>query len=224
MKTIKGLMLKDLYVFKNYRGNIIFSFIMFVFLITLAAFRMDVVAGGGIVFLIFFGMNSISSFSYDENALADKYLLSLPISRKDIVWGKYLFTFLNSLLSILVGVGISLIITWLVRGNVTNLGDALRLCFIAFTSVSFLMCADIPCIYKWGVEKGRMQSVLVPVLLIFVLGILGSLILLLFPALYNLLDLEALFYVSPIICLMLNILFYYISFQISYHIFKNKEL
>ena len=169
-------------------------------------------------------MNSISSFSYDENADSDKYLLSLPITRKEIVLSKYLFVFLNSFVSLIIGIFISFVITILVRGKIDNLGDSLRICLIAFTSVSFLMCANVPCIYKWGVEKGRMQSVVIPALFIFLLGIFGSLLLLLFPGFYLNIDLLYLFKISPYICLTLNILIYVISYLISYKIFLNKTI
>ena len=224
MNTIKGLMLKDLYVFKNFKGNIIFSFFMFLFLITMASMQMDCFLAGSILFLIFFGMNSISTFSYDENADSDKYLLSLPITRKEIVVSKYLFVFLNSCVSIVIGILVSFIITLIVRGRIENIGDSLRICFLALTSVSFLMCSNIPCIYKWGVEKGRMQSVIIPALFIFIIGILGGILLLLFPGIYQELDLIHLFKVSPIICLTLNILFYGISYIISYRIFSKKSI
>ena len=224
MNTIKGLLLKDLYVFRNFKGNIIFSIFMFIFLIIIGSIERDIFTISSILFLFFFGMNSISSFSYDENALSDKYLLSLPISRKEIVFSKYLFVFLDSLISILGGILISFIITILVRGKIDNIGESLRICIIAFTSVSFLMCANVPCIYKWGVEKGRMQSVIIPALFIFLIGIFGSLLLLLFPQLYLNVNLLYLFKISPYICLVLNILFYTVSYLISYKIFLKKSI
>ncbi len=224
MNTIKGLLLKDLYVFKNFKGNIIFSILMFLFLIIMGSMQSDIFMIGSILFLIFFGMNSISSFSYDENADLDKYLLSLPITRKEIVLSKYLFVFLNSFISIVVGIIVSFIITILIRGKVNNIGDSLRICFLAFTSVSFLMCSNVPCIYKWGVEKGRMQSVIIPAIFIFIIGIFGCLLLILFPELYLNINLIYLFKISPIICLILNFLFYLISYLISYKIFLNKSI
>ena len=224
MNTIKGLLLKDLDVFKNFKGNIIFSILMFLFLIIVGSIQNDIFTVGSILFLIFFGMNSISTFSYDENADSDKYLLSLPITRKEIVLSKYLFVFLNSFIAIVIGIFVSFIITILIRGKVNNIGDSLRICFLAFTSVSFLMCSNVPCIYKWGVEKGRMQSVIIPALFIFVIGILGCLLLIIFPELYLNIDLIYLFKISPIICLILNILFYLISYLISYKIFLNKSI
>ncbi len=224
MNTLKGLLLKDLYVFKNFKSNIIFSVFMFIFLITMASLRMDIFTAGSILFLIFFGMNSISSFSYDENADSDKYLLSLPITRKEIVFTKYLFVFLNSFISLLIGIIISFIITLLIRGKINNIADSLRVCLIAFTSVSFLMCSNLPCIYKWGVEKGRMQSVIIPAIFIFILGIFGGLLLMFFPELYQDIDLLYLFKISPFICVILNILFYLISYLISFKIYLKKSI
>lgn len=224
MNTIKGLMLKDLYVFKNYKKNIYFSIIVFAFIIAMASVRINVLVYGSIIFLFFFGMNSISTFSYDENSEIDKYLLSLPITRKEIVFSKYLFTFLNSFLSLIFGFILSLIISLLVTHEINSFFNSLKICFLAFTSVSFLMCADIPCIYKWGVEKGRMQSVLVPILIFFLLSFLSFIILLIFPNLYNLITLDKLLRIAPILCLILNIFFYYLSFHISYKIFSKKSI
>ncbi len=224
MNIIKGLLLKDLYVFRNFKGNIIFSIFMFIFLIFIGSLRMDMFMIGSILFLIFFGMNSISSFSYDENADSDKYLLSLPITRKEIVLSKYLFVFLDAFISLIAGMLVSLFITILVRGSVDNIGTSLRICFIVFTSTSFLMCSNVPCIYKWGVEKGRMQSVIIPALFVFALGMIGSMLLVLFPGLYLNVNLEYLFQISPLICLILNILFYSVSYLISYKIYIKKEI
>ena len=151
-------------------------------------------------------------------------MLSLPITRKEIVFSKYLFVFLNSFISILVGILVSFVITMLVRGTINDLGNSLRICFIAFTGVSFLMCANVPCIYKWGVEKGRMQSVIIPALFVFVLGLFGSILLLLFPQIYLSLDLQYIFKISPYICIGLNIVFYVISYLISYKIFLKKSI
>ena len=86
MNTIKGLLLKDLFVFRNFKGNIIFSIFMFIFLIIIGSIERDIFTISSILFLFFFGMNSISSFSYDENALSDKYLLSLPILEHQLIY------------------------------------------------------------------------------------------------------------------------------------------
>ena len=63
MNTIKGLLLKDLYVFRNFKGNLIFSAVMFLVLIAIGSISRDIFTVGSILFLIFFGMFSISSFS-----------------------------------------------------------------------------------------------------------------------------------------------------------------
>ena len=224
MSIIKGLILKDIYVFKNYKKNIYFSILIFIFILFLASFSINIVAPGSIIFLVFFGMNSISTFSYDEQANVDRYLLTLPINRKDIVFSKYLFSFVNSFLSLLLGLVISIVICLITNHQVVDLADSLKACLIAFTGVTFLMCSDIPCIYKWGVEKGRMQSVLIPVLIIFLISFIAFFLLFLFPNLYFVFSLSNLFKYSPIICVFLNIFLYLISYNISYYLFAKKSL
>lgn len=224
MKTINGLMLKDLYIFKGYKKNIIFSIFTFILILALASLRMNILITGGILFLVVFGMNGISTFSYDEMAGAEKYLLTLPISRQELIIGKYLFTFLDSLISLIFGLLISLIITILIPKQIVNLGDSLKICFIAFTASSFLTCADIPCIYKWGVEKGRMQAVVVPVIIFFILGLISFIPIVIFPEFFLHLSLKGLFAASPFICLFLNIIFYTVSYFVSQKIFLTKDL
>ena len=43
MKIINGLMLKDLYVFKSYIKNIIFSILVFIFVLALASLEMNII-------------------------------------------------------------------------------------------------------------------------------------------------------------------------------------
>ncbi len=224
MNTLFGLMLKDLYVFKSYKKNIIFSILVFIFLIGLASTLNNMVASGTILFLIFFGMNGISTFSYDEMSESEKYLLSLPVSRKDLVRSKYLFSLLNSLTSLIFGFLISILITVIITKNIPDLSDSIKISLIAFTSTSFLMCCDIPCIYKWGVEKGRMQAVIVPIIIFLFIGFLVFIPFIIFPEIFIKINLKMLYDNSLIICLILNILLYSISYIISYAIFKNKDL
>ena len=64
MNTIKGLLLKDLYVFRNFKGNLIFSAIMFIILITIGSISRDIFLIGSILFLIFFGIQINICYRY----------------------------------------------------------------------------------------------------------------------------------------------------------------
>ncbi len=224
MRNIKSLLLKDLLIFKNYRKNIIFSFITLTILIFIGTTQRNLILAGTILFLLMFGLNGVSTFSYDEAQETDKYLLSLPISRIEIVISKYLFAFLDAIISLIIGFLISIMATLILKHHIPNISNDINYILIVLTGVSFLVCADIPCIYKWGVEKGRMQAVIVPVFLILFAGIIISLILLIYPPLYLILTSKTIIKYIPYLCLLAIIMMYSISFLISYFIFKNKDL
>lgn len=224
MNIISGLLLKDLYVFKSYKKNIIFSIIVFAIMIGILSLNTNALLTGTIMFLFVFGMNSISTFSYDEMAEAEKYLLSLPISKKDIVRSKYLFAFINSFCSLVIGFLISIIVTYIATGKIPLTKSFFDYTIYFFTSITFLMCVDIPCIYKWGVEKGRMQAVIAPIFIILFLGIVFFIIYSIFPAFFIQNNLDILYQMLPIFCIILNIIMYFSSYFISYKIFLKKDL
>ena len=224
MEKIRGLLLKDLFVFKNYRKNIIFSMIVFVMVILLGSLSYDMVFTGITLFLLVFGLNSLSTFSYDENSEVDKYLLSLPLTRKEVVVGKYLFAFLNSFLILILGFIISVGSSTIVSGRIIDISKVLKNSMLLFTAVSYLLCINIPCIYKWGMEKGRMQAAILPVFIVFALGVIYFTLMILFPNIFNDSFLKMIYDISFILCIILNLLMYYISFMISFNIYQNKDL
>ncbi len=224
MNTIIGLLLKDLYVFKTYRKNFIISMIIFIIIILVASIETNMITPGTILFLLFFGMNSISTFSYDEAQETDKYILSLPINRKEIVKAKYIFAFLNSILALIFGFIISLICTLLLYNKSYNLYEIVCNLLLIFTGISFLICSEVPCIYKWGAEKGRMQAVIIPIILLLLLGIVFIFLIALFPNLYYFVTSKEIYKFIPILTLITSLIIYLISYKISLHFFKYKDL
>jgi hypothetical protein len=223
MNNIKGLVIKDILIFKNFRKNIIISSIVYVSIIMMAASQINVLFYGTAFLIFVYGINSISTFSYDEMDNSDKYLLSLTLNRRELVFSKYLFAILNMFVVTIFGLAISLF-SGLICGTITDVLDSFRNIVYMFTGVSFLICADIPCIYKWGVEKGRMQATIVPVFLIFFFGLIVTLLAYFFPCLREEYVLDTLKTFSFSICYILNILMYYVSYKISYKIFNKKDL
>ena len=222
MNNIKGLLLKDLLIFKSYIKVITVSIIFFTLVIFLDSRQYNMLIYGPIIFLFFLGMNSISTFSYDEYDSTDRYLLALTTSKKELVISKYLFTFLNSFLSLLLGLFISIVANIVMGVSFELLGNSIKLLLLVFTGASFLLCCDIPCIYKWGVEKGRMQALLIPVFIVTILGILGVAITLLFPSFISNINLATIY--NPLLCIIINILLYFISYKISYRIYEHKDI
>jgi ABC-type transport system involved in multi-copper enzyme maturation permease subunit len=222
MNNIKGLILKDILIFKNFRKNIIMSSIIYISIIMMAASQINVLFYGTAFFIFIYGINSISTFSYDEMDNSEKYLLSLTLNRKELVFSKYLFAILNMFIVTIFGFIISLI-SGLLCGTITDVIESLRNIVLMFTGVSFLICADIPCIYKWGVEKGRMQATIVPVFLIFIIGFIVVLLAYFFPSLKEDYVIDTLKTFAFSLCYVLNIIMYYVSYKISYKIFSKKD-
>ena len=98
---MKGLLLKDFYTMARYGRTmlaLIGFYVMLAFLGQPASF-----VGAMLVFLC--AMLVISSFSYDEYGKWNKYCLSLPVSRRQIVGSKYLFALLMLGIGLVLGVG-----------------------------------------------------------------------------------------------------------------------
>ena len=224
MESIKGLLFKDLLVFKGYKKNVIISIISFVVLILIASINYNMLTYGPLVFLLFFGMNSISTFSYDEADSTDTYMLALTVSKKDIIKAKYLFVLLDAFLSLFAGIIVTLLIYIILGNSFDKIGSAVNNWLLAFSSISFLMCSEIPCIYKWGVEKGRMQALLVPIIIVVMIGIIFTITVFMFPVLFQKKYLNLMIQNIPLICIVINIIMYLVSYFISYNVFRKKDL
>ncbi len=219
---IEGLIIKDLLQLKTYRKTLI-SFIV-IFSITPI---LQYTGGGGtgifnmlpIMITLGFGMFSIASFNYDEAAKADRYIKSLPISSKEIVLSKYILTICATILGGILGILLAFIISSIFAKEydieiiVQALGGIL--------GMSIVEAIQIPCIYKFGAEKARMQIFLVMVIL-FVIGALlvGGLIYWVQRLDIETMKIEAL---MPLIFAGFTALVYKVSYNISYKIYEKKE-
>ena len=226
-KNIKSLFIKDLLLFKTYRKTYLLTTIIFSTILFSRALYGDVSYIGTLLFMLVFGTNSISTFSYDEMAKSERYLLGLTISRKEMVQEKYMFSIFVSLSATIVGIVISLLATLLMFGKLPNLYYYFMFVLYAYLAISFLIITDVPCIYKWGVEKGRMQAIVIPVIMTMFIMLIGMIV-------YYILNYYAIFDKDAImnflntfsytIAIFLIIIFYYVSYRISYSIFKKKDL
>lgn len=226
-KNIKSLFLKDILLFKNYRKTYILTTIIFSTILLSRALYGDVSYIGTLLFMLVFGTNSISTFSYDEMAKSERYLMGLTINRKEMVKEKYLFSIFVSLVATLVGVIISLSATIIMFHRIPNLYYFFLFVLYAYLAVSFLVITDIPCIYKWGVEKGRMQAIIIPVIMTMLLMFIGIIVYYILKY-YSVFDQKAIMSFfrtfSYPIGIVLIIILYYVSYRVSYNIFKKKDL
>ena len=222
---IKGLLKKDLYNLYSYKS----SLIIIILFCGIAIIGTEAINIAPIVICSIVGMISLSTFSYDEMSKSNKYILTLPTNRKEIIKSKYILaigaTILGGILGIVLTIIIANIMNYLRPENLINLDyESLIVSTVGgMFGISLIQSIQIPSIYKWGAEKGRVQMfILVFILILLVLGI-GYLIM---NASFNI-NLETIENVMNqyglILLVLLMAIMYFVSYKVSNRIYRNKE-
>ncbi|MBC8586881.1 ABC-2 transporter permease [Paratissierella segnis] len=207
---MKGLLIKDLINLKKSFGTIIAMIVLY-FLFAYQSGDPSILVGM-IVFLL--TMMSITSMSYDDMAKWDKFALSMPISRKTIVYSKYILAVLLSLAGLVLSTGIGYIVI-LLKAKM-SIQEYLVASYAIFVLSMAFICIIIPLIFKFGVEKSRlmmMGAIIIPMIIGYVISKSGISM----PSENQLMTILKL---SP----LLVVLALYISSTISYNIYKKKDL
>ena len=154
---MKGLILKDLFSIKK---SLTISAALVVFYIVWSV--LTDINFAGIVAAVSVVMG-ISTFSYDEYNHWDKIAMSMPLSPKDIIAGKFLVVMILGGLAGVMGIVISFVSS-LFLSDVNILEDITGIMAVAV--VSCVICfITIPFIIKFGVERAKI------VFMIFFAGI-----------------------------------------------------
>lgn len=202
---MKGLILKDIKVLRQQTGVYLAIILMW---LVLSIVNHDASFLGGVM-IIFSVMIIVTTMAYDEKAKWDRYALTMPLSRKDVVVSKYLLGLLNIILSVALFTVVSLVFpmetaeTWLIALSFFSLG-------LIFLSVI------LPVMFKFGVEKGRLimtAVVLAPAVLAFFLSKINV-------SMPDEALIEKLLYLSPVIAIIAM----FVSAGISLSIYLHKEL
>ncbi|WFR57776.1 ABC-2 transporter permease [Anaerocolumna sp. AGMB13025] len=209
-----GLLLKDIYNLRRYVKQISISIVVFgLFAINLKnpAYLIGMIT-------MMTSMMVITSMSYDEYAKWDKYALTMPILKKDIVLSKYLLL----ILSTVAGAALSTILALIMSAFMKLL--SLKELLLASGAVSlvmlFLFGILIPVLYKYGIEKARMLMFAVFGIPILLVTLFVKLMLKLNVPQPSQEQIEMLCYAFPVIVLIVL----FLSYNISVKIFNKKEL
>lgn len=140
-----GLILKD---FLNLKKQIMPLLFFMAVYVVIAVISKNASFFSGMV-MIFSAMLPISACSYDERSGFNKYALTMPVSRKELVLSKYIM----SLILIAVASTTSFFCFMLVTPGTfnENLLSTLSLASLAVLIVS----VSLPFVLKFGAEKGR---------------------------------------------------------------------
>ena len=222
---IKGLLKKDLYNLSSYKTTLI----IIILFCAIAIIGTDAINIAPTVICAIVGMISLSTFSYDEISKSNKYILTLPTNRKEIVKEKYILaigaTILGGLLGILLTIIVVNIMNYLRPENIINIDyETLTTTAIGgIFCISLLQSIQIPSIFKWGAEKGRIQMF---ISLFIIIAVIGGIYFLITKSNINV-NIEMLGdFINKfgiIILIALMIVMYFVSYKIAYKIYKNKE-
>ena len=209
-----GLIKKDLYVLKGYIGTLL----LFLLCFSALAIQTPSMLFIGLMVLPYMAMTV--TFSYDQNANFNSYALTLPITRREIVKEKYMLLIGALLLMFLLTVLLTGTVTYFQTGSVSIMKIA-SIPFGTFLTMLSISLFQYPIIYKIGLEKGRIYTIIIAAIIAAIAGILGTQIgntgmnselILLFQK-YGL---------WAIACIVL--VGYYISYRMSVRILQKKDM
>ena len=92
---------------------------------------------------------------------------SFPLTKKEIVLSKYIFVFLSIIIGAVIGTIFSLITIFITARQFLNIREMLLISTGAIFGVSLLNSTEMPCFYKFGMEKGKICSMLI--ILVFII-------------------------------------------------------
>ena len=219
MNVIKGLIVKDFQTIKSYKTTVLYMITIF---IVCAFINNEVINFLSVFMPLCFGMLGISSFSYDNLAKADKYLLTFPINKKDIVKARYIYILLSTLLGTLLGFVLTLIAQEVKTSNIL-IGSTVASIIGSLSAIMFLQAFQIPIMYKFGAEKGRIIQMTMTVVLMVGISLIATALMK-----FSNISLDSFIvilknYLIAILGIVVVIL-YILSFKISCKIYEKKEI
>lgn len=218
MNVIKGLIIKDILQLKTYKKTL-FIFII-IFTLTSLSVQEGIENMLVIMLTLGFGMFSMASFNYDEFNKSDRYVLTLPLTKKEVVLSKYFFIICSTLIGSILGIILSYVVTFAMTNQIPSIEKIISAGLGGILGIGIIEGIQIPCVYKWGAEKGRIQMVILTALLGVILCI-GAKANIQVPT-NNILNILNNF--LPLIFIGVTIIIYYISYKVSYKIYVKKEI
>lgn len=148
---MKGLILKDFYnLGKQYKVLLV----LIIFYVIVSLTSEDTNFFGGVISILMV-MLTITTLSYDEKSKWDRYALTMPISRSDLVLSKYI---LGGILS-----GIAFVINFVFQ-VLAGSGEPAEVLLVSAATAGIgllFLSLILPILFKFGVEKGRYIMLLI---------------------------------------------------------------
>lgn len=211
---MKGLLMKDLMISK--RSLMTFGGILLLLFVLSMAFRSDysLLGDGTLSFMtIYFAVFlSINLFAYDETCKWNLYVLSLPISKRLLVLGRYVYL----LLAVISATCISFLLS-AAAGNLFHAEVILQI--LSSVMMSLILIGILtPLMYRFGTQTARillMGVFLLVFLLIYLLQRLPF-------AISDPSDLSIFFLVGA--AFVVSVILFFVSYLVSCKIMEKKDI
>lgn len=105
-------------------------------------------------------MLPLNSIAYDEKSKWDRYAAMLPCRAGQIVWSKYLLSYIYTLLAEAIILVSALIREWFM-GTPVDWTDTLQTNAMLVIVMVLVVSLGLPSLYRFGSEKGRLVMVLI---------------------------------------------------------------
>ena len=166
---MKGLLLMDFKFLKRQtKFLVIVGLLVFVFL-----FNKDMSSFGVSYATMLFGIFAINSIYYDEANNGNAFLFTLPFSRKEYVFSKYLFGMIMGggawLLSSLIGIG------YLSMANTgINIAEWFGINVVYLILLLVMLSFMFPIQFKFGMEKSRLVMIILFILVFMLINLFAG--------------------------------------------------
>ena len=150
---MKGILYKDFLVLKKL-GVIILGCLLLYGIIALFGGNDSSIFSFAVVFLG--TMLPVTALAYDEQAKWDKYALSMPVSRTEMVVSKYLLCLIVFAIAGILNLSVEMIQK---KGIIDT--DAVLVSLAVLSLGILYVSVMLPLLYRFGVEKGRLMILLV---------------------------------------------------------------
>lgn len=158
---MKGLLLKDIYVVMRQAK---------MFLVILVLF--SVIPGLSAVGLIYGAMLPITALAYDERAKWDTLSSMMPYSKRNIVISKYVLGYIGIAVAGIIAAVANPVVA-IFKNTAVSVDDYVELAIIVAIA-TFVLAVNMPLMFRFGVEKGRIAFLLLNGLAVAVAMIFGD--------------------------------------------------
>jgi len=212
---MKGLLIKDLYeLVRQCKFVLILCFVYIVMSM----------AGENAAFfatfsIIFSSMLPITIIALDERNKWDSYAVTMPYTRKEMVLCKYLLSLLAIFIMSLLYIVMRLLVLLITKGDFTLFSDSVMILFPVILMAVFVNSINLPVVFKFGAEKGRLAIMLTYA---GIGGVIGAASALRDDSINFLLNIVS--NVPPFMFLIISAVLMIISYFISAKFYEQKEL